>query len=233
MSRCAQCGYNNYSDAIVCVHCYAALRSSDSNPFNTTFPVYNLNMSRETVRPQRDNLNLDKLDKRTIVLQIEHFPEPILLRVIQTAFLGRASENFKVHPLLDLTPFGAVQAGISRVHAAIYRTVSGMAIEDRASSNGTWLNGMRLEPRRFYTLASGDHIFFSKLSVEVYIGQADIFTQAKLEPNEIAPQQSPIPIQAPTAPSAINVLPFGDPVLDPKPLDAPNPQTSENQTAGK
>jgi len=233
MSRCVQCGYNNYLDAIVCAHCYAVLRSRDSNPFNTTFPVVNLNVSREITRPQRGNLNLDKLDKRTIVLQIENFPEPILLRVIQTAFLGRASENFKVHPLLDLTPFGAVEAGISRVHAAIYRTASGMAIEDRASSNGTWLNGMRLEPRRFYTLASGDHLFFSKLSVEVYIGQADIFTQAKLEPSEVMSHPSPAPIPIPTERPVINVLPFGDPLPGSKPLAGSQPLTSENQAAGK
>lgn len=234
MSRCVQCGYNNLPDAIVCAHCYAVLRVDEPSGFSTTFPVFNLSTNRELSRPPRVNVQLDKLDKRTIVLYVEKSPDPIIMRVIQTAFLGRASENFKVHPLLDLTPFGGVDAGVSRVHAAIYRTVSGMAIEDRASSNGTWLNGTRLEPRRFYPLASGDHLFFSKLSVEIYIGQADIFTQVQLDPNDVAERPSPVSATPSPTVSENKMLPSGAEVpTDPTHAEVPKSPTLEGQAVGK
>jgi predicted component of type VI protein secretion system len=113
--------------------------------------------------------------------------KPIVMRVIQLAFLGRASENIKVHPLLDLTPFHAAEFGVSRIHVAIYRTVNGMAIEDRVSSNGTWLNGVRLVPRKIYKLSSGDQLFLGRLPVKAYIGQTEWHTMTRLE-------QAPTPV---------------------------------------
>jgi hypothetical protein len=182
MSQCLRCGFDNYPNAYVCVHCYAILRASDAEQYSSTFSV-----TFPKPAPVASHLNVDltKLDKRTLVLYIGELNEPIILRVVQMAFLGRASENVKVHPLLDLTPFDAGSKGVSRVHAAIYRSGTGMAIEDRASSNGTWLNGVRLEPRKFYKLSSGDHLFLSKLAVEVYIGQTELHTLARLDTKDL------------------------------------------------
>jgi hypothetical protein len=170
MSKCVRCGFDNLPDAYVCVHCYAVLRGTPTMNENTTLPTREPAL-QYTGRTNTGQLTLDlnTLDKRTLVLYIGQMAKPIVMRVIQLAFLGRASENIKVHPLLDLTPFHAAEFGVSRIHVAIYRTVNGMAIEDRVSSNGTWLNGVRLVPRKIYKLSSGDQLFLGRLPVKAYI----------------------------------------------------------------
>lgn len=186
MTKCLRCGFDNYPNAYVCAHCYAVLRVSDAIQYSSTFSATFPKPDPGTASAKSHlTVDLDKLDKRTLVLYIGELNEPIIMRVVQMAFLGRASENFKVHPLLDLTLFDAVTKGVSRVHAAVYRTTAGMAIEDRASSNGTWLNGVRLEPRKFYRLSSGDHLFLSKLAIEIYIGQAELHTLARLDTRDL------------------------------------------------
>ncbi len=191
MPKCSHCGFDNYPHAYVCALCYAVLRARDAQQHSSTFSMI---FPKPTPPSSHLNVDLNKLDKRTLVLYIGELTEPAILRVIQMAFLGRASENYKIHPLLDLTPFDAGAKGVSRVHAAIYRTETGMSIEDRGSSNGTWLNGIRLEPRKFYKLSSGDHLFLSKLPVEVYIGQANLDTLTRLDTVEIITHELDKPV---------------------------------------
>ena len=46
-------------------------------------------------------------------------------------------------------------ATLSRVHLTLKRSASGWTVEDSNSSNGSWLDGMKLEPGRPYPLKDG------------------------------------------------------------------------------
>ena len=54
------------------------------------------------------------------------------------------------------------------MHAAIRRVGKGLAIEDLASSNGTWLNGSRLPPFVTSDVKSGDTVNLSHLEVQIF-----------------------------------------------------------------
>jgi pSer/pThr/pTyr-binding forkhead associated (FHA) protein len=54
------------------------------------------------------------------------------------------------------------------MHAIIRRTEQGLVIEDLASSNGSWLNGVRLAPFSPRPLQSGDHLALSQLEIVVH-----------------------------------------------------------------
>jgi hypothetical protein len=70
---------------------------------------------------------------------------------------------------LDLSPLGAATLGVSRVHAALaYDAGRGvMTITDMNSMNGTFLNGLRLQPQELHDLQPGDQVRFGRLSVRV------------------------------------------------------------------
>ena len=83
--------------------------------------------------------------------------------------LGRASAEVKTNEtLVDLTEFGALDLGISRVHALIKQSKGKYQITDMESSNGTWLENQRLVPKQPYPLESGDRIRIGRLNILVF-----------------------------------------------------------------
>jgi pSer/pThr/pTyr-binding forkhead associated (FHA) protein len=71
-------------------------------------------------------------------------------------------------PDIDLTAYYGVQAGVSRRHALVKFTADTANLEDLGSSNGTWLNEVRLESGQNRTLRSGDIIRLGNFLMFVY-----------------------------------------------------------------
>jgi hypothetical protein len=84
--------------------------------------------------------------------------------------IGRCDDELGSLPDLDLTAFGGIEAGVSRVHAMIHARPEGYFVEDLVSTNETLLNFFRLMPRQLYPLKDGDQLRFSLLSALIIIG---------------------------------------------------------------
>jgi pSer/pThr/pTyr-binding forkhead associated (FHA) protein len=82
--------------------------------------------------------------------------------------MGRSDNSSAQKPDLDLTPFGALEKGVSRLHAAIIRTEDTLTLIDMGSSNGTHLNGQRLIPDQPRILRDGDELRLGKLIAHIY-----------------------------------------------------------------
>jgi hypothetical protein len=61
-------------------------------------------------------------------------------------------------PDMDLAPYGARHAGVSRRHARITQAEGTFGIEDLGSTNETGLNSERLAPGQIYPLVHGDQV---------------------------------------------------------------------------
>ncbi|MEM6528438.1 MAG: FHA domain-containing protein [Chloroflexota bacterium] len=81
--------------------------------------------------------------------------------------LGRKGLDTFDYPHYDLTEFGAQSSGVSRVHARLSVMRHGVAIHDLSSTNGTLLNGYRLEPFTDVGLQHGDVIELGRLKISV------------------------------------------------------------------
>jgi len=75
--------------------------------------------------------------------------------------------NQSIYPEIDLTDELALEAGVSRRHACIYRRGNDVEVEDLGSINGTLLNGKRLAPYIPEPLKDGDQLQLGKLLIEV------------------------------------------------------------------
>jgi serine/threonine protein kinase len=84
--------------------------------------------------------------------------------------IGRADPLVAPPPDVDLGPYGAGQAGVSRRHARLVRTPAGWVIEDLQSTNGTFLNEVCLEVGCPVQVSDGDRIRFGQLAVMYYKG---------------------------------------------------------------
>lgn len=90
--------------------------------------------------------------------QYDHYPLP--LPDDETRYVFGRHDPQRPHAInVDLSPFDALELGVSRLHAAI--DVSGVpTLTDLDSINGTYLNGERLLPYEICRLYNGDIICF-------------------------------------------------------------------------
>jgi pSer/pThr/pTyr-binding forkhead associated (FHA) protein len=83
--------------------------------------------------------------------------------------VGRADLVEKFIPGVDLGPFGGQDAGVSRRHALLWGTDDGLYIRDLESTNGTYINGFRLQPKQPYKLRNNDKIEVGQMHIVVQI----------------------------------------------------------------
>ncbi len=83
--------------------------------------------------------------------------------------LGRLSENQPIEPDIDLTPFKAFDNGVSRLHAVIRHNQGNIVIVDLGSSNGTYVNGLRIMPNMEQPLRHGDIVALGKLKMQIVL----------------------------------------------------------------
>ena len=83
--------------------------------------------------------------------------------------LGRLTEDSPILPDVDLTPFRASAAGVSRLHAMVKRNENQAMVRDLGSSNGTYLNGQRIDPDVEVALSHQDIISLGTLQIQVLL----------------------------------------------------------------
>jgi hypothetical protein len=83
--------------------------------------------------------------------------------------MGRISEGQPIMPDIDLSPYQAYAAGVSRLHAVIRNVGNTIVFMDLGSANGTFLNGNRLTPNTEQTLRHGDILALGKMRIQVLI----------------------------------------------------------------
>jgi pSer/pThr/pTyr-binding forkhead associated (FHA) protein len=82
--------------------------------------------------------------------------------------IGRLDFDTTEKADIDLMAYGARDQGVSRCHAALYRTGHTVFIVDLDSSNGTYLNGIKLLPHQPRLLREGDEVHLSKMHFRVH-----------------------------------------------------------------
>ena len=85
------------------------------------------------------------------------------------AVVGRSDSSANIMPDLDLGPHGGKSFGVSRRHAILLPTGDGLCLIDLDSTNGTWINGVYLQPGQKYRLRSGDRVEFGRLRLAVRV----------------------------------------------------------------
>lgn len=89
--------------------------------------------------------------------------------VVDVAVVGRSDPTSNIIPDLDLADHDAQAHGVSRRHAILLPTEEGLCLIDLDSTNGTWINGVYLQPGQRYRLRSGDRVEFGRLRLVVRV----------------------------------------------------------------
>jgi len=161
MKECPYCHHNEITGAFFCSHCgsrLGVLNKLSYPPFVTSEPQpLPSELKHEPDKPPRVALEVLGAGK---VLPVEMEGE---------ATLGRYNDGQPLIPDIDLTPFGAQQAGVSRIHASIIMNINGIALVDLGSINGTFINGKKIEPNVDCPLKNGDIVSMADLKLQIII----------------------------------------------------------------
>jgi len=166
MIICSNCQHKNVAGAMFCAECGAQLDGVETliTQAITDEQIEN-ELKSKAPRPETPAvpanswLSLHLMDSGKIV--------PLASRNEFT--LGRLSEGQPIMPDIDLTPYQAYASGVSRLHAVVKRDAKRVMVMDLGSSNGTYLNGRRLNPHTEESLNHGDIVALGKLKIQILL----------------------------------------------------------------
>jgi pSer/pThr/pTyr-binding forkhead associated (FHA) protein len=125
--------------------------------------------SRRSAQTERD-LPLDLVTisaQRELVLLVRGMVERLMLEENTPVTLGRTDMKSRTIPDVDLTPYGALDRGVSREHATLQIVGSRILVTDLGSTNGTFVAGLRLPPQTPTQLQKGDELMLGRLAIQV------------------------------------------------------------------
>jgi hypothetical protein len=169
MITCPNCRHEEVPGALFCSECGAQLVFSDTT--NTTaFPEKQMKWGDlPGTAPMQPNMT-STLRARILVHIIDNgklIPVPD-----KTEFtVGRASEGQPITPDIDLGEFNAFDFGVSRLHIVVRLTGEKLTVMDLGSSNGTFINGIRLPSNSEQGISSGDVVSLGKFRIQILVNR--------------------------------------------------------------
>ena len=171
MKICPYCAYSNREGEFYCEECGQNLLSGvvvgavATRKFSVGEATNPLNASQ----PHPTSWGTARFGTNSsVVIKVRDTGAVLELPANEEILVGRYDISNTVNIGLDLTPFGARENGVSRVHAPIRRGEDTLTLVDLNSANGTHLNGQRLTPDQPRVLRDGDEIRLGKLVFHVF-----------------------------------------------------------------
>ncbi|MEJ5222897.1 MAG: FHA domain-containing protein [Anaerolineales bacterium] len=165
MIICPNCKHEAIDGTIFCLECGAHLVSVDSRA-TQTIQTSGMSGIKEAIRVTEP----PAIAARTwATLHLIESGQLIPLGERKEYTLGRVNEGQPVTPDIDLNPYHAFENGVSRLHAVIKHSENRTIIIDLGSSNGTFVNGVRLAPQIETPLKNGDLIALGKLKFQILL----------------------------------------------------------------
>ena len=156
MLLCSHCGHENRAGSIYCERCGVAL---------VPIPLSTRKLEDGDVGGSTDQLGADGV----VILQVENDETPILVQMRREVVLGRVTEtDNEERTYINLLPYGADEAGVSRRHVRLLREGRAVYALDLNSTNGTRVNGEPLQPGVERRLRDGDELMLGRLKLYIY-----------------------------------------------------------------
>ncbi|MEO8610080.1 MAG: FHA domain-containing protein [Chloroflexota bacterium] len=169
---CPNCSHRNRPGILVCENCGTNLMTGRQSGIGT----------RDLLKEQEKQGALDAeaqkavdtaggasfTEEMVLRIEIEGGSTPMLVYPKQEIIMGRRDPNTGGMPDVDLTAYAGYRMGVSRRHAAVRLQDKQLHVSDLGSSNGTFLNGTRLNAHRPYQLKDGDEVRLGQMVLRLY-----------------------------------------------------------------
>lgn len=122
---------------------------------------------RETLEQSKTDLLADGIVPWVVEFRVVGTPYIIKAPIGETLIMGRMDETKNIQPEIDLSDYDGRRLGVSRRHARLIARDNRVTLEDLGSANGTFINGLILEPNKPYRVHDGNHIQLGKLALQI------------------------------------------------------------------
>lgn len=158
MIICKYCSSHELDGAIFCSNCGSQL----------VFPQSTQRLSEKQAPPGiKNNHPPASAPAARIALHLMNSKELIQITEGRPLTIGRLDAVQQIQPDIDLTIYNALENGVSRMHAIIQAQKGTILLQDANSSNGTFINSVRIPPGTNHPLQYGDIICFGKLKFQL------------------------------------------------------------------
>lgn len=172
MQICPSCGTENRPGELFCQNCGTNLQSGTA--VGTTKSIDDetgVATPREYIIDAGTDIFVPGASLR---IEIEGGPEPIYIQPSNEIIFGRRDPATGAMPDVDLTPYAGYRMGVSRRHTAIRAAEENhLDVWDLGSSNGTFLNGQRLNAHRPYRLRDGDRLRLGQMVLRIFFQRSE------------------------------------------------------------
>jgi pSer/pThr/pTyr-binding forkhead associated (FHA) protein len=170
MILCPNCLHKELTGALFCNECGAQLVYNEGIPTSDIHTPPTLEVAAEAIKEQAANIETQAFPALSetirLTLNLINTGEVLNLGNRSEYTLGRVSEGQPIIPDIDLSPYKAYDAGVSRMHVSI-KVKDHVTVTDLGSANGTRINGKRIAPHRPYPLKHGDILTLGKFKIQV------------------------------------------------------------------
>jgi hypothetical protein len=170
MIVCFNCKHTNMDGAMFCAECGSQLGGKDTL-ITQNISTQNFDKA-DDYKPKNDLYQAFDGSDAWGSLHLLDTGQVLPLSIKNEFTLGRISEGQPIMPDIDLSPFQAYAAGVSRLHAVIKQVGNRIIFIDLGSANGTYINGKRLTPNEEQSLKHGDIIALGKLKLQILVKNA-------------------------------------------------------------
>ena len=168
MILCPNCQHKEVPGTVFCSNCATQLIEPSANK---THEIHDPGANLRTLRTSPYRPTPQVHFNSWASLHILESGQIISLADRNEFTLGRTSEGQPIMPDVDLTDFNAYVYGVSRLHCVIKKENLIAFVMDLGSSNGTYLNGIRLSAHVQTQINHGDVISLGKLKIQILINQ--------------------------------------------------------------
>jgi ribosomal protein L32 len=189
---CPNCKHVNRAGVLLCENCGTNLRTGERTKIGTENFASGSQQEHDTLAPVKSDieglssasnqpsLTNDQLravqtagtaefaDDMILRLEVEGAPTPILVYPSSETIIGRRDPVTSTIPDVDLTAYAGYRMGVSRQHATLRLQNKILDIRDLGSSNGTFVNGIRLSAHQPHPLHDGDELALGKMVLKVF-----------------------------------------------------------------
>jgi hypothetical protein len=167
MVVCPHCGYRNRPGELFCDECAHALYADSGYGVVATKELVKEGGVATVASVHMGVVAFEPGD--CLVVHVRDAAKPIVLQPDSGEIVfGRTSSKSAHVPDVDLTPYNALEKGVSHIHARVAYQEGTLSLTDMGSVNGTYVNGQRLIANREHELYDGDEIRLGRLVAHVY-----------------------------------------------------------------
>ena len=170
---CPNCAHRNRPGILLCENCGTNLMTGRQAGVSTRDLMKEQEKGEGTLDAEAQKAintagGATFTEEMVLRIEIEGGSTPMLVYPKQEIIMGRRDPNTGGMPDVDLTAYAGYRMGVSRRHAAIRLQDKQLNVSDLGSSNGTFLNGTRLNAHRPYQLKDGDEVRLGQMVLRLY-----------------------------------------------------------------